>query len=171
MIMFKYAGAIGVVALLGIAGPAAADEASTQSPGAGAHMKQRCKDDPEKCREAMQKKADAWWKKVDTDGDGTISKAEAEANATPRLAGDFDKVDTNHDGKITREELQAAGKQARHARGKEWWDKVDTDHDGSISKAEAEANAPRLAKNFDKVDSNGDGKITPEEMKAARKKS
>ncbi len=169
MVMFKYAGAIGVVALIGIAGPVAADEASAQSPGARAHMKQRCKDDPEKCRAAMQQKADAWWKKVDTDGDGTISKAEAEANA-PRLARDFDKVDASHDGKITREELQAAGKQARHARGKEWWEKVDTDGDGAVSRAEAEANAPRLAKKFDKIDSNSDGKITPEELKAARKK-
>jgi EF hand domain-containing protein len=168
MVMFKHAGAISVLAMFALAGPAAADEASGQSPGAGAHMKQRCKDDPEKCRAAMQQKADAWWKKVDADGDGTISKAEAEANA-PRLARDFDKVDANHDGKITREELEAAGKQARQARGKEWWDKVDPDHDGSISKAEAEANAPRLAKNFDKVDTNHDGKITPEELKAAKK--
>jgi Ca2+-binding EF-hand superfamily protein len=167
MIMFKYAGAIGVLAMLGMAGPVAADEAPSSGPGA--HMKQRCKDDPDKCREAMQQKAQAWWKKVDTDGDGSISREEAQANA-PRLARDFEKVDTNGDGKITREELQAAGKQARRARGKDWWQKVDADHDGSVSREEAEANAPRLAKNFDQIDADGDGKITPEELKAARKK-
>ena len=42
-------------------------------------MKQWCKDNPDKCHEAMQQKAKAWWKKVDTDGDGSISRAEAQA--------------------------------------------------------------------------------------------
>jgi Ca2+-binding EF-hand superfamily protein len=117
----------------------------------------------------MQQKKEAWWKRVDTDGDGAVSRAEAEANA-PRLAKNFDQVDADGDGKVSREELEAAGKQARQARGKDWWKKVDTDADGGITREEAEANAPRLAKNFAQIDADGDGKITPEELKAARKR-
>src|SRR5205814_10504856 len=37
------------------------------------------------------------WKKLDTDGDGRISKAEAQANA-PRLFEHFDEIDANRDG-------------------------------------------------------------------------
>jgi Ca2+-binding EF-hand superfamily protein len=51
--------------------------------------------------------AAARFKKIDTDGDGKISKAEAQANS-PRLAARFDEIDTNHDGFITPDELKAA---------------------------------------------------------------
>jgi Ca2+-binding EF-hand superfamily protein len=61
-----------------------------------------------------QEGAAAWFKKVDTDGDGRISKAEAQANA-PRLAAHFDQIDTNGDGYITPEELAAAHQ--HHHRG------------------------------------------------------
>lgn len=54
------------------------------------------------------------FKRIDTDGDGRISLAEAQANA-PRLAEHFNEVDTNHDGFVTREELQAASR-AHHAK-------------------------------------------------------
>jgi len=46
------------------------------------------------------------WKRLDTDGDGKISKAEAQANA-PRLFEHFSKVDTNGDGFLSPEELKA----------------------------------------------------------------
>lgn len=45
-------------------------------------------------------------KKLDTDGDGRISKAEAAA--APRLAEHFDAIDTNGDGFISPEEMKAA---------------------------------------------------------------
>jgi Ca2+-binding EF-hand superfamily protein len=47
------------------------------------------------------------WKKLDTDGDGKISKAEAQANA-PRLFEHFDQLDANKDGFLTPDELKAA---------------------------------------------------------------
>ena len=52
------------------------------------------------------------WKKLDTDGDGKISKVEAQANA-PRLFEHFDQIDANGDGFITPEELAAAHRQHR----------------------------------------------------------
>ena len=51
--------------------------------------------------------AAARFKKIDTNGDGKISRAEAQANA-PRLAAHFDEVDTNKDGFITPDEMKAA---------------------------------------------------------------
>jgi hypothetical protein len=47
------------------------------------------------------------WKKLDTDGDGKVSLAEAKANA-PRLAEHFTQIDANGDGFITPEEMKAA---------------------------------------------------------------
>ena len=55
---------------------------------------------------AEQRRAEHW-KKLDTDGDGRISKAEAQAGA-PRLFEHFDDIDADHDGFITPEELRAA---------------------------------------------------------------
>lgn len=63
-------------------------------------------------RASFQQKRAAHWKKIDTDGDGRISKAEAQANA-PRLAQRFDQLDANGDGYLTPEELRA-GFQHRH---------------------------------------------------------
>ena len=54
------------------------------------------------------------WKKMDADGDGRVSLAEAQANA-PRLAQHFQRIDANADGFITPEEMKAAH-QARHAK-------------------------------------------------------
>jgi len=52
------------------------------------------------------KRSGAMLKKLDTDGDGRISRAEAQA--APRLAANFDAIDANKDGFITMEELAAA---------------------------------------------------------------
>ena len=48
------------------------------------------------------------FKKADTNGDGALSKAEADAAGMKRLSANFDKIDANKDGKITPEEMKAA---------------------------------------------------------------
>ncbi|WMJ67610.1 EF-hand domain-containing protein [Stenotrophomonas sp. 24(2023)] len=45
------------------------------------------------------------WASIDTDGNGTISKAEAQVNAG--LAQVFDQADTNKDGQLTPDEYKA----------------------------------------------------------------
>ena len=55
------------------------------------------------------------WKKLDTDGDGRLSLAEAKANA-PRMAEHFAQIDANGDGFVTPEEMKAAHE--RHGKRK-----------------------------------------------------
>ena len=57
-------------------------------------------------RGERQAKAAQRFRHADTDGDGAISRAEAEQHA-PRLARRFDQIDGNRDGKLTPEELRA----------------------------------------------------------------
>jgi Ca2+-binding EF-hand superfamily protein len=52
-----------------------------------------------------------WLRRADTDHDGALSRAEAEA-ATTAL---FDSIDTNHDGSISKDELAQAVAQVVHA--------------------------------------------------------
>ncbi len=86
-----------------------------------------CKADPEKCKamkEKMeQRRADKKahfeqrFKRADTDGDGRISRAEAE-RAMPRLGRHFDRIDADKDGYVTMEEITAFRKAFfEHRRG------------------------------------------------------
>ena len=63
-------------------------------------------------REKMAERFDAKFKAADKDGDGALTKEEAQAGM-PRLAKNFDQVDANHDGKVTEDEIRAYMK-ARH---------------------------------------------------------
>lgn len=54
-------------------------------------------------------------------------------------------------------------------RADKWWTRVDTNKDGMVSRDEANANAPRLARDFDKVDADGNGQVTRTELEAAGK--
>jgi Ca2+-binding EF-hand superfamily protein len=106
--------------------------------------------------------------RLDTNGDGVISKAEFDAFNDRH----FKNLDVNNDGKITPEELQVL--QARipqnqgmgHGDGTTHLDQrfyaADANHDGGLDREEA-INMPMLSKYFDEVDSNKDGKVTRQE--------
>jgi hypothetical protein len=71
----------------------------------------QCKADPEKCRAEAQERSRERFKRADTNGDGRISREEAQ-KSMPQLARDFDRIDANKDGVVTLEELEA-GRKAR----------------------------------------------------------
>ena len=107
----KMGSALAALLALGLAVriAAAQDQPGGPSPEQRQQMREWCKQNPDECRAKMKQRAEEWLTKVDTDGDGTISRQEAEANA-PRLAKHFDEIDTDHDGTISRAELKAARK-------------------------------------------------------------
>jgi hypothetical protein len=70
---------------------------------------EECKANPEKCRAERAAAFDKRFKGADADGNGMISRAEAE-KAMPRLVRRFDRIDANKDGQITREEIATARK-------------------------------------------------------------
>ena len=52
--------------------------------------------------------------RADTDGDGRVSRAEAEAAGSKKSTEWFDKLDTNKDGSISRQEYMSAKPEIRH---------------------------------------------------------
>lgn len=110
------------------------------------------------------------FKKLDTNGDGVISKKEFNAFN----AKHFKELDTNKDGKLSLEELQGGPKPgmgpgnggAMHGDGTTHLDQrfnaADTNHDGGLDREEAKQ-MPMLSQYFDEVDANKDGKVTRQE--------
>jgi hypothetical protein len=101
-------------------------------------------------------------KQADVNGDGMLSRSEAQA--LPRLAERFDVVDADRDGQLTRAEMRAARGQA--VRGG-FMRALDADGDGRVSKAEALAAAEAR---FNRADANGDGFVSAEEAPARGKR-
>jgi Ca2+-binding EF-hand superfamily protein len=106
--------------------------------------------------------------RLDTNGDGLISKAEFDAFNDRH----FKNLDANNDGNITPEELRAIQAQILsnqgmgHGDGTTHLDQrffaADANHDGGLDRTEA-VNMPMLSKYFDEVDANKDGKVTRQE--------
>ena len=109
--------------------------------------------------------------KIDANGDGVISKAEAAA--VPRLAAKFDQLDANKDGKLSAAERPQRGHGMRNGgRHGGRMQALDTDKDGRISRAEANAGNAALAERFTRMDVNKDGYVDradgQQRMKAER---
>lgn len=109
--------------------------------------------------------------RLDTDGDGRISKAEA---AGSKLAAGFDQADRNRDGYLVHRELRAAAEQRRneHAATRRQsreakFTAADADRDGKLSRAEVETHMPRLARAFAFLDEDRDGFLTRTELQPA----
>ncbi len=114
--------------------------------------------------------------RVDTNGDGLISKAEHRAMVEARFA----RMDADKDGTVEAGEGRKGMGKAKWKRGADRrgpggpggpamaMKKADTNGDGAISKAEFDAQS---AQRFAKLDTNSDGKIDAAEMQAQRDKA
>lgn len=115
--------------------------------------------------------------RVDTNGDGLISKAENRAMVEARFA----RMDADKDGTVEAGEGRKGMGEGK--RGGKWkrgaerrgpggpamaMKKADTNGDGAISRAEFDAQS---AERFAKLDTNRDGKIDAAEMQAQRDKA
>jgi len=110
------------------------------------------------------------FKKIDTNGDGVISRKEFNAFN----AKHFKALDTNKDGKLSLDELMGGANPgmmhgdagATHGDGTTHLDQrfnaADTNHDGGLDREEAK-DMPMLSQYFDEVDANKDGKVTRQE--------
>jgi hypothetical protein len=116
-------------------------------------------------------------KHFDSDGDGSVTLAEARDGAAKMFAG----ADSDKDGRVTHEEMRAFhGKMGGHHRGGHGGDRkgphpggegkaggpmhLDSDGDGATTLAEVQAG---IDSHFAKLDSNRDGSITEAELRAA----
>ena len=95
---------IAIAGLLAVAPALVLAQTTTPAPAAGATTP-ATKDAGAKGGH-MSKRGERF-KAADKDGDGAISKAEAEAAGMKRVSANFDKLDTNKDGKLTRDEMKA----------------------------------------------------------------
>jgi Ca2+-binding EF-hand superfamily protein len=112
-----------------------------------------------------------WFKKIDANGDGVITKDEALAAANARVEKEFATFDTNHDGQITQDEIKAVHEAKRaemEAKFEARFKQADTNGDGQLSKDEVQAGMPMLARGFDRLDTNKDGELSLDEIKAGR---
>lgn len=108
-----------------------------------------------------------FFERLDSDGDGRVTREEMDAHAAERFAS----ADANNDGKLDAEELAAAG-EARKAeraqsRVERMLERLDADGDGTLSEAELSSN-DRAKSFFDRLDSDGDGAVSTEEFESAR---
>lgn len=111
-VVFAFMTPLAVLAADGVMGATGSvDGKGTPGLSAEEHKARRdqCKAGPEKCRTEKKVQFEQRFKRADTNGDGAISRAEAQTSL-PRLARHFERVDANKDGQVTREEMAAARK-------------------------------------------------------------
>ena len=105
--------------------------------------------------------------RADKDGDGRVSRAEANAAATERTNEWFDKLDLNKDGYVTQEETRQA-RETRRGEMREAFDEhfkaADANSDGQLSLDEVQANMPHMADRFSTIDKDKNGMLSKEEL-------
>jgi Ca2+-binding EF-hand superfamily protein len=147
-------------------------------------------------RAEVQTKIAEHFARLDTNRDGFVTKAEADAaraqfasrvreRSGERREKTFDRLDTNNDGAISKVEWDARSAQrgqrmaeragggrrhgmgAMHGFGGRMFEMADANRDGRVSLQEAQAAA---LQHFDMVDANRDGQITREERMQMRQR-
>ena len=96
-------------------------------------------------------------KAMDTDGNGTLTRAEVDAFALSHAA----ELDLNKDGAVTAAEMKAFRDAQRAKREAERLARMDTNKDGKVSVEEI---AEQRAGWFMKRDADGNGELSTEEL-------
>lgn len=96
------------------------------------------------------------FEKIDANGDGQISRLEADEFVAKEQAG----ADMNSDGAVSFEEAKAHRQAKREQRARDRYMRLDADGDGVVSVAEFQAPAGRI---FERLDKNADGVISEDE--------
>ena len=153
-----------------LAGLLALSGAALAAPDTGCLRDDAARGERGKRMAAMDAQLTERFNSADTDGDGKLSQAEAQAGM-PRLGERFAVLDGDGDGFISASDVRghaAAGMGRGGSDRKARLAEADSDGDGQLSQAEVEAAMPRLAERFDAVDSNDDGLLSRDEMQAFR---
>lgn len=105
---------------------------------------------------------------ADQNGDGTVTVAEAKAEASARLRS----IDADGNGVLTRAEFRAYREQARDGRRSERFEAIDADRDGQITPSELSSHQHAMVdrhggKHFATLDTDGNGVVSREEFAAA----
>lgn len=109
------------------------------------------------------RRGDRMFQRIDTNADGRITRAEADAFRNVR----FERMDYDGDGVITLDEMQDAARRRAPERAAKRFERMDRNGDGALTRAElADAHAARFAR----MDANGDGFVTREEVRALRER-
>src|SRR5256885_8629802 len=170
--LFKAYVSLAALAAFGAGVPALTTAAPAPAPRAAAPAQQAAP-----TRAGLIRGLDAAFKTIDTNGDGVVSAAEAQAAEGKvqqqrlaairgRVEAEFTKLDTNKDGQLSKIEFMAAAPTAPSTppNGAAIVAQLDKNKDGKISADEYRA--PRLAM-FDRLDTNHDGTISATERQAA----
>jgi len=100
--------------------------------------------------------------KIDTDGNGALSKVEIDTFNLARAQ----EFDLNKDGSVTAEEMRTFREQQRAKRAAERMARMDTNKDGKVSVQEiADSHGEWLAR----MDADGNGEVSAEEMQSGHR--
>ena len=105
---------------------------------------------------------DAHFKEMDSDGNGSISRAEFDARVAARPAGEPEDGPEGHGAMQSGHKSMGGG--MRGGMGERMFTRADANQDGRVSLAEALA---KPLQHFDQVDSNKDGVLSPAERESA----
>jgi hypothetical protein len=98
--------------------------------------------------------------KLDTNGDGKVDFAEAQAAMPDFTQEKFNKADANRDGQLSDDEWRTLPGKGHH------YGAMDTNKDGNYSLEEVRASHPNLTQQeYGNMDVNKDGKVTKDELK------